>query len=70
MNTEDKMTVHERRKYLNKMKQRYRKAKRRERGELLDEMEAVLGLHRKSLIRLINGDLTRPRTLSGAVAGC
>ncbi len=59
MNTEDKMTIDERRKYLRKMKRRYRKAKRRERGELLDEMEAVLGLHRKSLIRLINGNLER-----------
>jgi hypothetical protein len=59
MNTEDKMTIDERRKYLKKMKQRYRKASRTERSELLDEMEVMLGLHRKSLLRLINGSLAR-----------
>ena len=59
MNTEDKMTIDERRKYLRKMKQRYAQANRKERGELLDEMEAVVGLHRKSLIRLVNGSLER-----------
>jgi hypothetical protein len=59
MNTEDKMTIDERRKYLRKMKERYSRAKRKERGQLLDEMEAVLGLHRKSLTRLMNGSLER-----------
>jgi hypothetical protein len=59
MNTEDKMTIDERRKYLKKMKQRYRKASRTERSKLLDEMEVMLGLHRKSLLRLINGSLAR-----------
>jgi hypothetical protein len=32
---------------------------RKARGELLDEMQAVTELHRKSLLRLINGDLAR-----------
>jgi hypothetical protein len=59
MSTTDKMTIDEERKYLRKMKQRYRKAKRKERGQLLDEMEAVTGKHRKSLIRLMNGSLER-----------
>ena len=59
MNTEDKMTIDERRKYLRKMAQRYRKANGRERGELLNEMQAVVGLHRKSLIRLMNDGLAR-----------
>lgn len=60
MSNELEMTIDERRKYLHKMKIRYWKAKRKnEKGQLLDEMEAVTGLHRKSLIRLINGDLSR-----------
>ena len=59
MSTEEKMTVDERRKYLRLMKKRYVKANRKERGRLLDEMEAVIGIHRKSLIRLMSGDLER-----------
>jgi hypothetical protein len=59
MPTEDKMTVDERRKYLRTMKKRYVKAARKERSRLLDEMEAVTGLHRKSLSRLMNGSLER-----------
>ena len=59
MPTEDKMTVDERRKYLRTMKKRYIKAARKERSRLLDEMEAVTGLHRKSLSRLMNGSLER-----------
>lgn len=59
MTTEDEMTIDERRKYLRKMKARYVKANRRKRGQLLDEMEAVVGLHRKSLIRLMRGSLER-----------
>ncbi len=61
MVTEDKMTIDERRKYLRKMKERYVCAKRKERGQLLAEMEQVLGLHRKSLVRLMNGSLERHR---------
>lgn len=61
MNAEEEMTLDERRKYLRKMKRRYKSADRRERSRLLDEMEAVTGLHRKSLIRLINGSLERQR---------
>ena len=59
MSTEDKMTVNERRKYLRMMKKRYDKADRKEKGRLLDEMEAVAEMDRKTLIRLINGDLER-----------
>jgi len=63
MTTEDRMTIDERYKYLRKMKTRYLKAGRKERGRLLDEMEAIAGLHRKSLVRLLKGPLTRqPRT--------
>jgi hypothetical protein len=59
MSIEDKMTIDERRKYLKKMQERYLQADRRGRGQLLDEMETVTGLHRKSLIRLMRGNLTR-----------
>jgi len=54
------MNVNERRKYLHKMRIRYWQAKnRRTKSSLLDEMTAVTGLHRKSIIRLIQGDLVR-----------
>ena len=59
MSTEDKMTIDERRKYLRRVKKRYVQADREEQGRLLDEMEAVTELHRKSLIRLMNGSLER-----------
>ena len=63
MTAEEEMTINERRKYLRKMKSRYIKAKRQERSELLNEMEAVTGLHRKSLARLMRGSLERtPRS--------
>ena len=59
MSKDDAMTIDERYKYLRKMRQRYVKASRKERAQLLDEMEAVIGQHRKSLIRLMNGSLER-----------
>ena len=54
MPIDDRMTVNERRKYLKLMSPRYAKAGRTERGGLLSEMEAVTGLHRKSLLRLMH----------------
>jgi len=58
MSTEDEMTIDERRNYPRTIvKKRYRQSNRRERDHLLDEMEAVTELHRKSLIRLMNGTL-------------
>ena len=59
MTTEDKMTIDERWKYLRAMRKRYVRAGQREKGQLLDEMEAVTGMHRKSLIRRMNGSLDR-----------
>ncbi len=61
MSIEDKMNVDERRKYLFRMQGRYKQADRKEKGQLLSEMEAVTGMDRKYLIRLINGDLHRTR---------
>lgn len=59
MTTEDRMTLDERLKYLRAMKKRYVEASRADKGRLLDEMEAVTGMHRKSLIRRMNGSLVR-----------
>lgn len=54
MPIDDAMTVNERRKYLRLMSGRYAQASRAERGGLLTEMEAVTGLHRRSLMRLLS----------------
>jgi hypothetical protein len=59
MSTDERMTIDERRKYLRAMRKRYEGANRKERGWLLDEMKVVTGLHRKALIRLLKGPLTR-----------
>jgi len=62
MPNEEQMTINERRKYLRLIRKRYLKTSKLERGWLLDEMEVVTGLHRKSLIRLIASDLKhKPR---------
>lgn len=58
------MTIDERRKYLRKMPPRYLKADKAGKGQLLCEMEAVTGPHRKSLVRLLKGDLRRHRNMA------
>ncbi len=66
------MTIDERRKYLHKMRIRYWQVKERsKRSQLLDEMEAVTGLHRKSILRLLRGELGRKprRTQRGRTYG-
>ena len=56
----EEMGVDDRRKYLSQMKKRYDAAGRIERAGLLDEMEQVTEMHRKSLIRLLSRhDLSR-----------
>ena len=59
MPDELKMTVDERRKVLMIMQEEYLQAERKRRSELLDQAEQLTGQHRKSLIRLLNGDLKR-----------
>jgi len=59
MPTQDKMTLDERRKYLQIQSGRYRAASRKGRSQLLTEMERVTGQHRKTLTRLMNGELER-----------
>lgn len=61
MYLEEEMNFTERRKYLAVMRRRYQQAARRERSALLDEMEAVTGLHRKSLIRLLSKPVATQR---------
>jgi len=63
MPTQEKMNLDERLKYLRIVRRRYRQADRSERGHLLDEMEQVTGLDRKTLIRRMKGTLERkPRS--------
>ena len=59
MSNNEKMTIDERRKYLRLVRPRYRKAGRKEKGQILDEMVAVTGLERKTLIHLMKGSLRR-----------
>ena len=61
MSIEDRMTIDERLKYLGVMRSRYAEADRKEKGVLLTEMESVTTLHRKTLIRRMNGRLERKR---------
>ena len=61
MSKTEKMDVNERRKYIHKMWKRYREAKKKEKGRLLDEIESVTGLHRKTITRTINGRLSRKK---------
>ena len=48
------MSLRERRSYLRQMQPRYHRGTKREKRDLLDEMEQVTGMHRKSLTRLLN----------------
>ena len=56
---EEEMNIDEIRKYLPKIRPLFRQASKKEKGRLLDEMEAITKLHRKHLIRLITGKLAR-----------
>ena len=59
MADDEKMTLSERRKYLRLIQKSYQTADWAGRRLLLDTMEDVTGLDRKSLIRLMASDLTR-----------
>ena len=61
MSETEAMNVDERRKYIHKMWGRYREKDKGEKGRLLDEIEAVTGMHRKAIIRLLNGRLSRKK---------
>lgn len=68
MLNDDRMSIDERRKYRKLVAPRYLGAGRGERSRLLTEMGAVAGLHRKSLIRLIEGIYVR--TVWAATTAC
>lgn len=59
MSDTDEMTIVNRYKYLRKQQMEYRRSNRRRRGELLTEMERILGFHRKYLITKMNGSIHR-----------
>jgi len=61
MDEKERMNIKEQRKYLVIMWPRYQKASKLEKGKILVEMEKVTGMHRKSLIRIITGWLTRKK---------
>src|SRR4030042_4103004 len=61
MSETEAMNIDERRKYIHKMWGRYRQTNKGEKGRLLDESEAVTGMHRKAIIRLLNGRLSRKK---------
>ena len=55
----DEMTIDERYKYLRIRQKKYRKVGRLERTRMLDEMEQVTGLNRKTLMRHMHGRIER-----------
>jgi hypothetical protein len=55
----DEMTIDERYKYLRIKQRKYGKAQRVERRRMLNEMEQVTGLDRKTLIRQMRGKIER-----------
>ena len=61
MSETEPMNINERRKYIHKMWGRYKKANKKEKGDLLSEIEVVVGMHRKSIIRLLNNRLSRKK---------
>jgi len=54
-----KMTIQMRFEYLKLMQERYRHCGKAMRGELLDEMQQMTGLHRKTLIQRMASDMRR-----------
>ena len=55
----DPMTVNERRKYIHKIWGRYRDGSKQENSHLRDEVAQITGLHRKLILRNVNGRLSR-----------
>jgi hypothetical protein len=55
----DEMSIDERYQYLRRMQKRYQQADRERKSQLLNEVVAYTGLHRKSAIRRLSGSLER-----------
>ena len=64
MSEKEEMTIDERRKYLNKMWGLYRDASKTEKSKMLDDMVHVTGMNRKSIIRILNGRLSRKKRIN------
>jgi hypothetical protein len=63
MFAEIKMTINERRKYLMRMRLFDVQGNRRRKSHLLDKMEEVTELHRRSLVRLMKAEPVRKSRL-------
>ncbi len=59
MPSADKMPINDRFKYLRRAQKQYLKATRRERTQLLNHMQHITGLNRKTLIRHMNSKIER-----------
>ncbi len=55
----DRMDIDESRKYLRKIWGRYRDLSKADKSRLLTDSEAVMGLHRKSIMRILNRRISR-----------
>ena len=60
----DPMTMNERREYIHKTQDAYRKAGKSEKSAILDQAEQVTKMHRKSLIHILNDRLSRKKRSS------
>ncbi len=61
MPSEEKMPINERFAYLRRAQKQYLRSSRRERSQLLDHMQHITGLNRKTLIRHMNSKIERKR---------
>lgn len=61
MDEKNAMTISERRKYIQIKWETYRKANKGEKKQILDEIEEVTGMHRKSIIRILTGKISRKK---------
>ncbi|PKO09694.1 MAG: hypothetical protein CVU40_10395 [Chloroflexi bacterium HGW-Chloroflexi-2] len=58
MSETEPMNVNDRRKCIHKLRGRYKKANKKEKGDLINEIVAVVGMHRESIIQLLNNQLS------------
>lgn len=55
----DPMTINKRRKYICKIRDRYKKGNKHDKTQLLIEAESITSMHRESLVRLLNRRLSQ-----------
>ena len=66
---EDKLSIDERLKVLRLQRAAYRQANKTEKGRILDMLESLTGLHRKTIIRRMHGPCVRRATTAPAGPG-